>query len=124
MSADERQRASNRKRLKVFVLAADNKTTPPVDAVFSFLELEGVGDQARLVGSLDVVEVLRRRRDVGVAHPFLDAPDVGLCDHPRAERVAKVVEAQRPETSSLQRGLIVARQCGGVEIPADDAWED
>jgi hypothetical protein len=56
-----------------------------------FLELEGLGDQACFVGALDVVEVLHRRRDVGVPRPLLDPADVRLRDHPRAERVAQVV---------------------------------
>ena len=79
--------------LKVFVRAADNYGRPPAEAVFSFLgfEREGLGDQASLVGALDVVEVLHRRRDVGVTHPLLDATDVRLGDHPRAERVAQIV---------------------------------
>src|SRR5215211_855720 len=49
----------------------------------------------------DVVEVLHRRLDVRVAHPLLDAADVGDADDPRAKRVAEVVEAQRPERGSL-----------------------
>jgi hypothetical protein len=37
------------------------------------------------------VQVLHRRLDVGVAHPLLDAADIGLTDHARAEGVAEVV---------------------------------
>jgi hypothetical protein len=70
------------------------------------------------------VEVLHRRRDVGVAHPLLDPADVGYGDHPRAERVAQVVEAQRPEAGSLQRRLVATRERGRVEPAADDSRED
>src|SRR4051794_13876910 len=87
---------------------------------FVFLELEGLGDQARFVRALDVVEVLHRRRDVGVAHPLLHSSDVGLGDHPRAERVAEVVEAQRTELRAYECRAVAAGQRGGVEVAADD----
>ena len=51
--------------------------------------------ELRLIAAGRVVQVLHRRLDVGVAHPLLHAADVGLGDHPRAEGVAQVVEAQR-----------------------------
>ena len=41
-----------------------------------------------------------------MTHPLLDAADVRLGDHPGAERVAQVVEAQRAQTCPLQRGLV------------------
>jgi hypothetical protein len=37
------------------------------------------------------MQVAHRRLDVGVAHPLLDAADIHLGDHPRAERVAQIV---------------------------------
>ncbi len=44
--------------------------------------LKGKGDEPSVLLARHVVEVLHRRLDVRVAHPFLDATDVGLGDHP------------------------------------------
>lgn len=51
------------------------------------------------------MEVLHRRLDVRVAHPFLDAADVGDADDPRPERVAEVVEAERSQCGSFELGV-------------------
>jgi hypothetical protein len=53
--------------------------------------LEGLADECGVLRARDIVEVLHRRLDVRVAHPFLDAADVGDADDPRSERVAEVV---------------------------------
>src|SRR5688500_3346378 len=57
--------------------------------------LESSANERGVLRARDVVEVLHRRLDVRVAHPLLDAADVGDADDPRAERVAEVVEAER-----------------------------
>jgi DNA-binding CsgD family transcriptional regulator len=56
-----------------------------------------VGEQPRVVGAALVVHVAHRRTDVGVAHRRPDLDDRGLVDRERAEGVAQVVEAQRPQ---------------------------
>jgi hypothetical protein len=89
-----------------------------------FLELEGLGDQACFVGALDVVEVLHRRRDVGVPRPLLDPADVRLRDHPRAERVAQVVKAQRTQIGAFERRSVPARKGRGIEVVAERARKD
>jgi len=38
-----------------------------------------------------------------MAHPLLHAPDIGLGDHPGAERMPQVMEPQRPQCRVLQR---------------------
>jgi hypothetical protein len=48
--------------------------------VHARLDLERLGDERRVVRPGGVVEVTHRRLDVGVAHPLLDASDVGLGD--------------------------------------------
>src|SRR5919108_3530500 len=68
--------------------------------------LEGLADECGVLRARDIVEVLHRRLDVRVAHPFLDAADVGDADDPRSERVAKVVEAERSQCGSFERGAI------------------
>ena len=62
--------------------------------------------------------------DLGVAHPLLDLADVGLGDHAGAERVAEVVEAQRPERGARERRLVAAGERRAVEVAAGDARED
>jgi hypothetical protein len=60
------------------------------------------------------VEVLHRRLDVGVAHPLLHAPDVGLADHPRPEGVAQVVEDVVIEAGGAQRAVQAPRHALAV----------
>ena len=67
------------------------------------LDCERRRDERGVFLTRHVVEVLRRRQDVGVAHPLLYAADVGLGDHPRAECVAEVVEAQRAQAGTTNR---------------------
>jgi hypothetical protein len=69
------------------------------------------------------MQVAHRRLDVRVAHPLLHPPDVGLGDHPRAERVPQVVEAQRTEFRAGERGLVAAAERRTVEMAAGDAAE-
>jgi hypothetical protein len=45
-----------------------------------------------------------------VSHPFLYPADVGLGDHPCAEGVAEVMEAQRPQARGRERRLVAAPQ--------------
>jgi hypothetical protein len=47
------------------------------------------------------MEVLHRRLDAGVAHRLLFPADVGLGDHPRAERVAFPSAAGRARTLEI-----------------------
>ena len=54
-------------------------------------------DQGSVVMARGVVQVSHGRLDVGMAHPLLHAADVRPSDHPRAERVAQVVKAQRAQ---------------------------
>jgi hypothetical protein len=70
------------------------------------------------------VEVLHRRLDVRVTHPLLDAPDVRHADDPRSERVAEVVEAERSQRGSFERGAVTLRKRRAVEVAADDAAEN
>jgi hypothetical protein len=69
-----------------------------------------VGDQGGVVVPGRVVQVPHGRLDVGVAHPFLHATNVGTRDHPRAERMAQVVEAQWTEASALERAVVAPAQ--------------
>jgi hypothetical protein len=55
-----------------------------------------------------------------VAHPLLDAADVGDADDPRPERVAEVVEAERSQCGSIERGAVALRERRTVEVAADD----
>jgi hypothetical protein len=71
-----------------------------------------------------VMQVAHRRLDVGVAHPLLDAADIHLGDHPRAERVAQIVKAERPKRGALKSDLEVSAQRGAVEVVAGFADED
>jgi hypothetical protein len=86
--------------------------------------LERSADQRGVLRARDVVEVLHRGLNVGVAHPFLDSAEVGDTDDPRAECVAEVVEAQPAERRSLERGAVALRQRGAVEVAARDPDED
>jgi hypothetical protein len=70
------------------------------------------------------VEVLHRRLDVRVAHPFLDTADVRDADDSRAEGVAQVVEAERAEGGSLEGSSVALGEGGAVEVAAGDAGED
>ena len=70
------------------------------------------------------MEVLHRRLDVGVAHPFLDSTDVGDADHSRAKCVAEVVEAERAERGALESCAVALGECGAVEVAACEADED
>ena len=79
---------------------------------------------AGVLGAGGEVQVAHRGLDVGVAHPLLDAADVGLGDHPGAERVAQVVEAQRAQTGARQGRLVAAAQRRRVEVVATLAGED
>ncbi len=57
-------------------------------------------------------------------HPLLDAHDVGLRDHPRAERVAKIVEVQGTQAGASQRPLVSLEQRGRIEIGATGTAKD
>ena len=59
-----------------------------------------------------------------MAHPFLDAADVGLGDHSRPEGVAKVVEAELALAGALQRRVVAAPQTGAIEVGTRDPDED
>ena len=83
--------------------------------------LEGLADESGILRSRDVVEVLHRRLDVRVAHPLLDAADVGDADDPRSEGAAEVVEAERSQCGSFERGAVALRKRRAVEAAADDA---
>ena len=85
---------------------------------------ECFGDELGVFGARRVVQVLHGGLDVGVAHPFLDATDVGFADHPGAEGVAKVVEAQLAQPGALEGGDVAAVQGGRVEVAAGYADED
>ena len=76
-----------------------------------------------VVRARHVVQVAHRRLDVRVAHPLLDAQDVGLGDHPRAERVAQVVEAQPSQAGAVERGHVAAAQRRAVDVAAELADE-
>src|ERR1700761_4962794 len=67
---------------------------------------ERLGYQGGVLGTRRVVQVPHRGLNVGMPHPFLHAPDVGLGDHSRPERAAEIVETQRPQSSPSQRGLV------------------
>jgi hypothetical protein len=60
-------------------------------------DAEGSRDDSGFVVPRRVMQVAHGGLDVGMSHPFLNATDVGLGDHPRAERMPQVVEAERPE---------------------------
>ena len=77
---------------------------------------EGLSNQTRILLTWGVVEVLHRGLNVGVAHPFLDAPDVGLGDDLRAERVTQVVKPQSAEAGTGERSLIPADKRSSVDI--------
>ena len=57
-----------------------------------------------------------------MAHPLLDAADVGLGDHARPERVAQVVKAQRPKPAR-PAPPVAAPQRRAVEVAAELAGE-
>jgi hypothetical protein len=88
------------------------------------LQREGFVDEPRVVGRRDVMQVARGRLHVGVAHPLLDAEDVGLGDHAGAEGVAQVVEAQRAQAGGGQSVHVAAAQCRAVDVAAQLADED
>jgi hypothetical protein len=54
------------------------------------------------------VEVAHGGLDVGVAHPLLDAADIGLGDDAGAEGVAEVVEAESAEAGAIEGVLVAA----------------
>ena len=53
-----------------------------------------------------IVDVFARRGDVGVAHPGLNVGDRELSDGHRAEAMAEIMEAKRPQSSALLGGAI------------------
>ena len=55
------------------------------------VDRERLGDETGVLLPRRVVQVAHRRLDVSVAHPLLNAADIGLGDHPRAERVTEIV---------------------------------
>jgi hypothetical protein len=73
-------RASDQATLAVFVEPGWAGTLAGVQA-----SREGLADQGGVLRPRDVVEVLHRRLDVRVAHPFLDSADVGDVDDSGAE---------------------------------------
>lgn len=87
-------------------------------------DLEGGGNEAGVFGAGDVVEVAHGGGDVCVAHPLFDAKDVGLGDGAGAEGVAEVVEAEGPETGSVEGELVAAAKRRAVEVAAVLAEED
>jgi hypothetical protein len=80
--------------------------------------------ESGVIGARAVVEVAPGGLDVGVAHPFHDAQDVGLGDHGSAKGVAQVVEAQSAQPGALERLEVAAAQRGAVEVAAELAGED
>ena len=70
------------------------------------------------------MEVARRGLNVRVAHPLLDAADVGLRDDPGAERVSQIVEAQRSQTGGPECSLVPAAKRRAIEVAASLAGED
>ena len=84
---------------------------------------ERLRNQPCVLGPRRVMEIAHRRLDVGVAHPLLHPADVRLSDHPRAERVPEIVEAQRPQLRPSRRCLVAAAQRRAVEEPAGLAGE-
>jgi hypothetical protein len=58
---------------------------------------KGARDQCGVIVSRRVVQVTHRGLDVRMSHPLLNAADVVLGDHARAEGVTQVVEAKRSE---------------------------
>ena len=62
--------------------------------------LKRLRDELGILCSRSEVQITHRCLDVGVPHPFLDSPDVRDSDHPRAERVAQVMEAQLAQAST------------------------
>src|SRR3954465_1597027 len=89
---------SHQATLPVFVEASRTGTAAGVQA-----SREGLANQGGVLRSRDVVEVLHRRLNVGVAHPLLDSPDVGDTDDSGSEGVAEVVEAEWTECCPLER---------------------
>jgi hypothetical protein len=59
-----------------------------------------------------------------MAHPLLDAPDIGLGDHAGAERVSQVVEAQPPQIGVLEGLEVSAGQRPRVDVATPVADED
>jgi hypothetical protein len=54
----------------------------------------------------------------------LNAADVGLGDHPRAEGMAKVMEAQRPQSRRLDGRVVAPAERRAVDVAAELADED
>ena len=52
-------------------------------------------DERSILLTRHIVQVLHRGLDIRMPHPLLYTPDIGLADHPSAERVPQIVEAQR-----------------------------
>jgi hypothetical protein len=63
-----------------------------------------------------VMQVAHRGLDVRVPHPLLHAANVALGDHAGAERVAQVIQAQRPHPGRGESQLVAMPQGGPVEI--------
>jgi hypothetical protein len=61
------------------------------------------------------MQIAHRRLDIRVPHPLLHPANVGLRDHPRAERVPKVMETQLPQPRTPRRGGVAAAQRRAVE---------
>src|SRR5439155_16665271 len=88
------------------------------------VDRERLGNERRVRGTRDVVQVLHRRVDVGVAHPLLDPADVSLANHSRAEGVAQVMEPKPPQTRPLQRRLVASDKSTRIEVLAVRARQD
>jgi hypothetical protein len=58
------------------------------------------------------------------SHPFLDAADISLGDHPRPEGMAQVMKPERAGSGARERGGVATAQSRAVEVVAGLTAED
>ena len=106
------------------VSVAEVASSPRSTSAEARLRVEGARDQRRVVLARRKVEVAHRGLHLGVAHPLLDAANVGLGDDAGAEGVAQVVEAEAAQPGAIEGVLVAAAERATVEEGAGAADED